>query len=148
MLPLCTLARADALPRCRGCSIVAAALRALEEDTARGGDAARRAVADNTRRLEGTHKPHQRAAFCALFPTRVSLSAALSAGAYFSGRTLSTGEEVFPLAASVDGHTVRLSRAPPLQAFAAAEQLPASLAPYLHLDASGAPVFPPGGAPQ
>jgi hypothetical protein len=61
------------------------------------------------------------------------------AGAYFSGRTLSSGEEVFPLSASVDGHAVHLSRAPPLKAYVTPEALPPDLAPYLHLDASGAP---------
>ena len=47
---------------------------------------------------------------------------------------------MFPLVvASVDGHAVHASRAPPLKAFVTPEALPPDLAPYLHLDASGAP---------
>jgi hypothetical protein len=48
---------AKLLPVCAIClrrSVVAAAAAALAEDTSRGADAARRAVADNVRRLEGT----------------------------------------------------------------------------------------------
>jgi hypothetical protein len=123
--------------------VAADARAALAEDTARGADAARRAVADNVRRLEGTRTLRLRARALRPAPRRAAHAEARRpphpAGAYFSGRALSGGEEVFPLSESAGGHIVRLSRDPPLRAFVTPEQLPADLAPYLSLDASGAP---------
>ena len=91
---------------------MAAARAALSDDTARGADAARRAVGDSVRRLEA---------------------------AYFSGRTHAGADQVFPAALAASAPVVRAGAAPPLLAFLRPEQLPADLAPYLVLDAQGAP---------
>ena len=93
----------------RSRSSLAAARAALSDDTARGADAAHRAVGDSVRRLEA---------------------------AYFSGRVHAGAEPVFP---AVVTPVVRAATAPPLLAFLRPEQLPADLAPYLVLDAQGAP---------
>ncbi len=95
-------------------SVLLAARTALSEDSARGADSARRAAADSVRRLEAS---------------------------YFSGKSLSGQQDVFPAAAAA-GASVRASATPPLLAFLRPEQLPADLAQYLDVDAQGAP----GGA--
>ena len=119
------------LPR----SAVASACSVLAQDTLRGADAARRAVTDNVRRLEGARGAARRSERT-LCSRKGSLAAVLRAhsGAYFSGRTLSGADEVFPVAAPqlLDGHSVRASAQPPLRAFVATETLPPDLAPYLH----------------
>ena len=104
--------------------MLAAACAALSDDTARGADASRRAVGDSVRRLEAS---------------------------YFSGRTLSGTDAVFPttLAAGAPGPVVvRAAATPPLLAYLRPEQLPEDLAPYLVLDAQGAPAAAPAAARQ
>ena len=60
--------------------------------------------------------------------------------AYFSGRTHAGAEAVFPtVVAASSAPVVRAATAPPLLAFLTPERLPADLAPYLVLDAQGAP---------
>lgn len=95
--------------------MLAAARSALADDSSRGAEAARRACADSARRLEGV---------------------------YFSGKALSGDREVFPLPPGPPA-AVRASPLPPLLAFLKPETLPPDLAPYLFLDASGAPAAAP-----
>lgn len=59
--------------------------------------------------------------------------------AYFSGRTHAGAEAVFPTVVAASAPVVRAGTAPPLLAFLTPERLPADLAPYLVLDAQGAP---------
>ena len=60
--------------------------------------------------------------------------------AYFSGRTHASAEQqVFPAVVAASAPVVRAATAPPLLAFLTPERLPADLAPYLVLDAQGAP---------